>query len=212
MAPSSRFALSLNPSVAYLDLNFCAGWKKQMTLPSLAYAGIPYQVVDEIPGALAMITACSRSARPRSGSVISSIFARTSLSPSALPPREARRAGALSSLARSFIALRSSSVKPSYVLFFAVVFLADFCVSFIKGFLATSLDRDDIHAREPPRQQASPKLTGPCHLVHRPPIGTGRRQTVPCCRHATDLARRLGRPARRPRLHQMRRGPPRPGS
>ena len=36
MAPSSRFALSLKPSVAYLDLNFCALWKKQTTLPSLA--------------------------------------------------------------------------------------------------------------------------------------------------------------------------------
>ncbi len=35
MAPSSRFALSLKPNVAYLDLNFCALWKKQMTLPSL---------------------------------------------------------------------------------------------------------------------------------------------------------------------------------
>jgi len=29
MAPSSRFALSLNPNVAYLVLNFCALWKKQ---------------------------------------------------------------------------------------------------------------------------------------------------------------------------------------
>src|SRR3712207_7687863 len=40
MAPSSRFASSLKPSVAYLELNFCAAWKKQTTLPSLAYAGI----------------------------------------------------------------------------------------------------------------------------------------------------------------------------
>ena len=29
MVPSSRFALSLKPSVAYLVLNFCALWKKQ---------------------------------------------------------------------------------------------------------------------------------------------------------------------------------------
>jgi hypothetical protein len=36
MAPSSRFAVSLKPNVAYLELNFCALWKKQMTLPSLA--------------------------------------------------------------------------------------------------------------------------------------------------------------------------------
>src|SRR5881296_1550564 len=53
MAPSSRFALSLKPNVAYLDLNFCALWKKQTTLPSLAYAGIPYQVFGERAGALA---------------------------------------------------------------------------------------------------------------------------------------------------------------
>jgi hypothetical protein len=36
MAPSSRFAASLKPNVAYLVLNFCALWKKQTTLPSLA--------------------------------------------------------------------------------------------------------------------------------------------------------------------------------
>ncbi len=36
MAPSSRFASSLKPNVAYLDVNFCALWKKQTTLPSLA--------------------------------------------------------------------------------------------------------------------------------------------------------------------------------
>jgi hypothetical protein len=36
MEPSSRVALSLKPSVAYRVLNFCAGWKKQTTLPSLA--------------------------------------------------------------------------------------------------------------------------------------------------------------------------------
>src|SRR5690349_20840647 len=36
MADSSRFALSLKPSVAYLALNLCALWKKHTTLPSLA--------------------------------------------------------------------------------------------------------------------------------------------------------------------------------
>jgi len=35
-APSSRFAVSLKPNVAYLVVNFCALWKKQTTLPSLA--------------------------------------------------------------------------------------------------------------------------------------------------------------------------------
>jgi hypothetical protein len=37
-APSSRFASCMKPNVAYLVLNFCALWKKQTTLPSLAYA------------------------------------------------------------------------------------------------------------------------------------------------------------------------------
>jgi hypothetical protein len=36
IVPSSRFALSLKPSVAYLALNLAALWKKQTTLPSLA--------------------------------------------------------------------------------------------------------------------------------------------------------------------------------
>ncbi len=36
MLPSSRLASSLKPKVAYLVLNFAAGVKKQMTLPSLA--------------------------------------------------------------------------------------------------------------------------------------------------------------------------------
>jgi hypothetical protein len=36
MAPSSRFATSLKPKVAYRDLNLSAAWKKQTTLPSLA--------------------------------------------------------------------------------------------------------------------------------------------------------------------------------
>jgi len=45
MAPSSRFAASSKPIVAYLDLNLTAGLKKQTTLPSLAYAGVPYQVL-----------------------------------------------------------------------------------------------------------------------------------------------------------------------
>ena len=50
MAPSSRFASSLKPNVAYLDLNLSALWKKQTILPSLAYAGIPYQVFGREDG------------------------------------------------------------------------------------------------------------------------------------------------------------------
>src|SRR5437773_11144176 len=59
-APSSSFAASLKPNVAYLVLNFCAGWKKQTTSPSLAYAGIPYQVLGERDGAPALMVAWSR--------------------------------------------------------------------------------------------------------------------------------------------------------
>src|ERR1700716_165263 len=129
MAPSSRFALSLKPNVAYLVVTFCALWKKQTTLPALAYAGIPYQVLGERAGALALMMAWSRSAMARSGFGISAIFASTSLSPSALPARGPRRASAFSSWTRSFIAARSSSVNPLTALPFTVVLLADFCVS-----------------------------------------------------------------------------------
>src|SRR5437879_8308813 len=69
-APSSRFAASLKPNVAYLVLNFCPLWKKQTTLPSLAYAGIPYQVFGERAGPLALMIAWSRFAIARSGSGI----------------------------------------------------------------------------------------------------------------------------------------------
>src|SRR3954452_12565717 len=121
MVPSSRFALSLKPKVAYRALNFCALWKKQTTLPSLAYAGIPYQSFGARPGALALTTAWIRSAMARSPSSISAILATTAASSSAvLSAREPRRADAFTSLARSFIAARSSSVN---VWFVVVVFL-----------------------------------------------------------------------------------------
>src|SRR3990172_3172338 len=119
MAPSSRFAVSLKANVGYLVLNFCAPWKKQTTLPSLAYAGIPYQVFGERAGALALMIAWSRLAMERSGSDIAAIAASTSLSPSAL--FLFARASAFSSWARSFIAARSSSVNPLNVLPVAVV-------------------------------------------------------------------------------------------
>src|SRR6266700_2772015 len=92
MAPSSRFAVSLKPNVAYLVLNFCALWKKQTILPSLAYAGIPYQSLGERAGALALMIAWSRSPSARSGSGIAAIFASTALSPSALSARGPGRA------------------------------------------------------------------------------------------------------------------------
>src|SRR5207249_11832657 len=130
MLPSSRFALSLKPNVAYLVLNFCAAWKKQTTLPSLpslAYAGIPYQSLGERAGTLSMMIAWSRLAMVRSGSRISAIFASTVLSPSALSP--------FSSWKRSFIAPRSSSVNPLNFLLVAVVLLTDFRVAFCEGFM-----------------------------------------------------------------------------
>src|SRR5207342_327930 len=125
MAPSSRFASSLKPSVAYLDLNFSALWKKQTILPSLAYAGIPYQVLAERTGALSLMIAWSRLAMARSVPFISAIFASRALSPSALA------ASAFSSWARSLIAARSSAVNPLV----AVVLLADPCV-FFEAFLS----------------------------------------------------------------------------
>src|SRR5437867_9381369 len=131
IAPSSRFAASLKPNVAYRVLNFCAGWKKQTTSPSLAYAGIPYHVLGERAGALALMIAWSRLAMARSGSDISAIFASTTLSPSALSARGPRLADVFSSWTRSFIAARSSSVNPVNFLLLAVVLLADFCVSFL---------------------------------------------------------------------------------
>src|SRR3989454_12618042 len=125
MAPSSRFALSLKPNVAYLVLNFCALWKKQTTLPSLAYAGIPYQSFGERTGALALMMAWSRSPTARSGAGIAAIFASTALSSSALP------AAALSSRARSRIAAFSSSVNPFDAL--PVVLFADFFAGFLSA-------------------------------------------------------------------------------
>src|SRR2546425_11055895 len=141
MAPSSRFAVSLKPNVGYLVLNFCAGWKKQTTSPSLAYAGIPYQVLGERAGALALMMAWSRLAMARSGSRISAIFASTALSPSALSARGPRPADAFRSWTYSFIAARSSSVNPLNFSLIAVVLLADFCVSFV-GLIETPFNRD----------------------------------------------------------------------
>src|SRR5579864_5904547 len=123
MAPSSRFASSLKPNVAYLVLNLAALWKKQTTLPSLAYAGIPYQSLGARAGALALMIAWSRSPRARSASGIAASCASTALSPSALSARGAGRGAA----------------------FFAVclvVLLADFGVPFIAGFLSAMVSAD----------------------------------------------------------------------
>src|SRR5213594_5195289 len=137
MLPSSRFALSLKPNVAYLVLNFCAAWKKQTTLPSLpslAYAGIPYQSLGERVGALSLMIAWSRLPMVRSGSRISAIFASTALSPSSL--------SAFSSRMRSFIAPRSSSVNPLSFLLIAAAFCVPFCAVFIEFYSSSD---DLIH-------------------------------------------------------------------
>src|SRR5438874_6358451 len=128
MAPASRPAWSLKPKVAYLELNFAALLKKQTTLPSLAYAGIPYQVFGQRSGALARTIAWSRLAIARSDPFIAAIAASRSRSPSALS--RLARSSAFSSRARAFIAARSASVNPWDVVPAAVVLLADFCVAF----------------------------------------------------------------------------------
>src|SRR5207245_1549347 len=84
MEPSSSFALSLKPNIAYLSLNLPALRKKQTTLPSFAYAGIPYQVFGESSGAAALMSSWSRFAMARSRGDIAAIAVRTALSPSAV--------------------------------------------------------------------------------------------------------------------------------
>src|SRR5207245_11121361 len=117
MSPWSRFASSLKPNVAYLALNLPALWKKQTTLPSLAYAGIPYQVFGERSGALALMMAWRRSAKVRSGFGIAAIAASAALS--SFSPR----ASAFRSWAYAFAAARSSAVHPLEVFPVAVVLL-----------------------------------------------------------------------------------------
>src|SRR4029453_9946999 len=97
---------------------------------------MPYQVFGNKAGALAVMIAWSRSARARSGCGISAILASTARSASALPAPRPRRASAFSSLVRSFIAPRSSSVRPVNVLSVALVVLAGCWVSFFVGFLS----------------------------------------------------------------------------
>src|SRR5260221_9648586 len=139
MLTRSSLASSLKKRVAYRVLNFCAGWKKQTTLPSLAYAGIPYHGFGESAGALALMMAWSLLARARSGACSSSIAASTALSSSALV------AAAFSSLTRDFIAPSSSLVN------FAAVCVAGFCFCFIRRFLRGELfDGNHPHTREPP--------------------------------------------------------------
>ena len=175
MAPLSRFASSLKPNVAYLALNFAALWKKQTTLPSLAYAGIPYQVFGERAGALVVTIAWIRLAMARSGPGISAIFASTALSPAALSL--SARASALSSWARSFIAARSSSENPLDVLSLPVC--PPFFVVFLSAMRSTSWSNESpaAHLRcdRPPRRAIESRARS-CHVSpgSRRPTDSGR--------------------------------------
>src|SRR4051794_9313766 len=126
-SPSSRLADWSKPKVAYRDLNFAASWKKQRTLPFFAQAGMPYQSLGVSSGAASAMITCRRSAIARSASFIAAIFAAWAAAGSSLP---------LSSLARSFIASRSASVKPSYDLalvpVFFVVAMRSSCLSVLR--------------------------------------------------------------------------------
>src|SRR5438445_5944302 len=117
MEPSSSCALSLKPNIAYRSLNFAASRKKQTTLPSLAYAGIPYHVFGVRSGAVALMSSWSRFAMARSCGDIAAIAARSALSPSWF---------AFNSRARAFIAAFSSALNPSFLL----LLLADCCLPF----------------------------------------------------------------------------------
>src|ERR1700733_12931943 len=181
MLSSSRFALSLKPSVAYRVLNFCALWKKQTTLPSLAFAGIPYQVFGERAGALALMIACSRSAMARSGCGSAAIFSSTSLSPFAWSVPRPRRASTFSSWACSLIAARSSSVNPLGFSPVAVVLLGDFCAPFFAGVMSAFLSAGVLpvqpeflrHVSLPERRRPDPRRrrsgcgVGLCCGTHR---------------------------------------------
>src|SRR6202047_4258305 len=154
MAPSSRFALSLKPNVAYLVLNFCALWKKQTTLPSLAYAGIPYQVFGERAGALALMIAWSRSPMARSGCGSAADSASAAPSPPTLSSRPPRRASVFSSWRRSLIAIRSSSVNPLGFFPVAEVLLGNFWVPFSAGFISAFLSNRGSQRRTASTQRS----------------------------------------------------------
>jgi hypothetical protein len=128
MAPSSRFAASSKPSVAYLVLNFWASLNQQSILSSFVYAVIPYQSFGSIGGALALMIAWSRLAMGRSDPDIVAIFSSSAFSLSTLP------AAAFSSLARSFIAAFSSGVNSLEPLL-AVLFV-DFTARLFAAFLS----------------------------------------------------------------------------
>src|SRR6202166_2206390 len=100
-----------------------------MTLPSLAYAGIPYHVFGVSAGAAAVISAWTFLAMARSGSCILAIAATSSVFPSALA------ASALSSRTRSRAAAFSSALNPLDGLAFAVARFAGFGLAVAAAFV-----------------------------------------------------------------------------
>src|SRR5262249_7007923 len=92
----------------YRDLNFPAFLKKQTTLPSLAYAGIPYHVFGVSPGAAAVTSSSTRFPRARSCGDIAASELRTAVSPSSF---------SFSSFACARIAAFSSAVTPFFSAF-----------------------------------------------------------------------------------------------
>ena len=84
MAPSSRFASSLKPNVAYLVFELLSALEEADDLALLGVRGHPVPGLRERTGALALTMAWIRSAMARSGSGISAIFASTARSPAAL--------------------------------------------------------------------------------------------------------------------------------
>ena len=172
MAPSSRFAVSLKPNVAYLDLNLCALWKKQTTLPPLAYAGIPYQVFGVRAGALALTISWSRLAMARSGFRHLGDLREHVAFPVRLALARARFR--LQLLARSFIAARSSSVNPLDCLPVAVVLLVILLCAhrslLRRLFVLSSLDRFPCTlARAWPLSRFDSRLAATSSTVRRAP-------------------------------------------
>src|ERR1700730_760612 len=117
-----------------------------MTLPSLAYAGIPYHVFGVRAGAAAVISAWTFLAMARSGSCILAIAASSSALPSAVA------ASALSSRTRSRAAAFSSALNPLDAVSFALVRFARFCVVLVAvllgAILCSSGSRLDENDRE----------------------------------------------------------------
>src|SRR5215207_2144363 len=129
------------------------------------------------------MSACSRSARARSGSAISAILASTSRSPAALSFWA--RASAFSSLARSFIAARSSAVKPADVLSLALLRLVDcWAIPYfplrapLRDVLATTRRRASRHPRQPSDEPKREHVTGGRRMAGEAPSASLRCNTV----------------------------------